>query len=214
MQAKFFRAPKLVWVLGLCVVAALLALLLWPETSEQPTVATGPTATPLAEAPKKSDPEPEPADTTRAPPAARDVRPSAPKPASQAPERTASVERKSAAPEPASAAVNESRNDAKPFPHIRNTLDKVFGSASGVSQADRRNALLQRGPTYNNVRAAKAAYRAGNLSSQAYEDTIWVLKTKRARQIDTEKRNYRAGHITRDEYKRRVTRIDREYEGS
>ncbi|MFT3928014.1 MAG: serine/threonine-protein kinase [Myxococcales bacterium] len=113
-------------------------------------------------------------------------------------------------------------SDNRPFPHLRNTFNRIFGSGgggggtagSGASQSERRQALLARGPAYNNVAAAKRAYRAGNLSEQAYEDTIWVLKTRRARRIEAEKENLRAGVISKAEYKRRVTSIDREYEGS
>jgi hypothetical protein len=109
---------------------------------------------------------------------------------------------------------------SRPFPRIHNAFDKIFGPPGGgsgaraPSQADRRQALLARGPAHNNVAAAKRAYRAGQLSEQAYEDTIWVLKTRRARRIDAEKQNLRAGAISKEEYKRRVTRIDQEYEGS
>jgi len=119
--------------------------------------------------------------------------------------------------ERASAIDSHDRRDNRPFPHLRNTLDKIFGgggSGSGVSQSDRRQALLAKGPAYNNVASAKRAYRAGELGEQAYEDTIWVLKTRRARRIEAEKQNLRAGTISKEEYKRRVTRIDREYEGS
>jgi hypothetical protein len=42
---------------------------------------------------------------------------------------------------------------------------------------------------------------------------IWVLKTQRASRIQTEKLNYKRGLISRDEYERRVDRIDYEYEG-
>jgi hypothetical protein len=120
----------------------------------------------------------------------------------------------------AGASANTAGGGSRPFPRIQNTLDRIFGpSGSGgstrsTSQADRRQALLARGPTHNNVAAAKRAYRAGQLNEQSYEDTIWVLKTRRARRIDAEKQNLRAGAISKEEYKRRVTRIDQEYEGS
>jgi hypothetical protein len=63
------------------------------------------------------------------------------------------------------------------------------------------------------VAAAKRAYQSGKLSSDAYEDTLWVLKTRRNERIQFEKQNYKAGVITRDEYERRTARIDAEYEG-
>ncbi len=85
------------------------------------------------------------------------------------------------------------------------------------AQDDKRPASSQRpvaaSHAPNNVRSAKAAYRAGQLSAQAYKNLIRELKLKRAQQIEAEKLNYRAGRISREEYKRRVVRIDREYEG-
>ena len=74
-------------------------------------------------------------------------------------------------------------------------------------------AMLQRGPAQPSVAAAKRARDGGKLSAEAYDDTIWVLKTRRNDRIQFEKQNYKAGVITRDEYERRVARIDAEYEG-
>jgi serine/threonine-protein kinase len=82
-----------------------------------------------------------------------------------------------------------------------------------LSQRDRRMAMLHTGPAQPSVAAAKRAYQGGKLSRDVYEDTIWVLKQRRADRIQLEKQNYKAGLITRDEYERRVTRIDAEYEG-
>jgi hypothetical protein len=88
-------------------------------------------------------------------------------------------------------------------------------AAPGVqlSQRDRRTAMLHSGPPQPNVAAAKRAYQSGKLSSDAYEDTLWVLKTRRNERIQFEKQNYKAGVITRDEYERRTARIEAEYEG-
>jgi serine/threonine protein kinase len=82
-----------------------------------------------------------------------------------------------------------------------------------MSARDRREAMLRSGPPFRNVISAKQAYRSGQLSEDAYEDVIWVLKTQRASRIQTEKLNYKRGLISRDEYERRVARIDYEYEG-
>jgi serine/threonine-protein kinase len=82
-----------------------------------------------------------------------------------------------------------------------------------LSQHDRRVAMLHTGPAQPNVAAAKRARASGKLSADAYDDTIWVLKTRRSDRIQFEKQNYKAGVITRDEYERRVARIDAEYEG-
>jgi hypothetical protein len=84
---------------------------------------------------------------------------------------------------------------------------------SSLTGRERREAMLRRGPPYRNVVAAKTAYRAGQLSEEAYEDTIWVLKTQRSNRIQIEKSNYKRGLITRDEYDRRVDRIDADYQG-
>jgi hypothetical protein len=82
-----------------------------------------------------------------------------------------------------------------------------------LSPRDRRTAMLQTGPLAPNVAAAKRARQSGKLSADAYDDTIWVLKTRRNDRIQFEKQSYKAGVITRDEYERRVARIDAEYEG-
>jgi hypothetical protein len=84
---------------------------------------------------------------------------------------------------------------------------------SPLSQRDRRMAMLQKGPAQPNVAAAKRARQSGKLSEEAYDDTLWVLKTRRNDRIQLEKQNYKRGTITRDEYERRVARIDVEYEG-
>ncbi len=82
-----------------------------------------------------------------------------------------------------------------------------------LSQRDRRMAMLHSGPPQPNVAAAKRAYQSGKLSADAYDDTLWVLKQRRADRVNFEKQSYKAGVITRDEYERRVARIDAEYEG-
>ena len=82
-----------------------------------------------------------------------------------------------------------------------------------MSDRDRRQVMLQRGPPYPNVAAAKRAYRAGQTTEQVYDDTIWVLKTRRNERIRAEKLNYKQGTITRDQYQARIDRIDQEYEG-
>jgi serine/threonine protein kinase len=84
---------------------------------------------------------------------------------------------------------------------------------SAMSDRDRRQVMLQRGPPYPNVASAKRAYREGKVTEQVYDDTIWVLKTRRNDRIRTEKLNYKQGLITRDQYSQRVDRIDQEYEG-
>jgi len=92
-------------------------------------------------------------------------------------------------------------------------LSKVPIVGNALTGRDRREAMLRRGPPYRNVVAAKRAYRAGQLSEQDYEDTIWVLKTQRSNHIQAEKAAYKQGRITRAEYDRRVDRIDADYEG-
>jgi serine/threonine-protein kinase len=82
-----------------------------------------------------------------------------------------------------------------------------------LSARDRREAMLRRGPPYHDVAAAKRAYRSGQIGEEVYEDTIWVLKTQRSSRIQAEKLNYKRGLIGRDEYERRVNRIDADYEG-
>jgi serine/threonine-protein kinase len=84
---------------------------------------------------------------------------------------------------------------------------------AAMSDRDRRQVMLQRGPPYPNVAAAKRAYREGKVTEQVYDDTIWVLKTRRNDRIRTEKLNYKQGLITRDQYNARVDKIDQEYEG-
>jgi hypothetical protein len=84
---------------------------------------------------------------------------------------------------------------------------------AALSPRERREAMLRHGPPFRNVASAKRAYRSGQLGGDAYEDTIWVLKTQRSNRIVAEKLNYKRGVISRDEYDRRVRLIDTEYEG-
>jgi eukaryotic-like serine/threonine-protein kinase len=90
---------------------------------------------------------------------------------------------------------------------------KPAAPGAQLSSRDRRAMMLQTGPAQPNVAAAKRARQSGKLSEEAYDDTIWVLKTRRNDRIQLEKHNYKQGVITRDEYERRVARIDAEYEG-
>jgi serine/threonine-protein kinase len=86
-------------------------------------------------------------------------------------------------------------------------------SSTPLQPRDRRQMMLQRGPPYPNVASAKRAYRAGQISEDVYDDTVWVLKTRRNERIHAEKLNYKQRLITRDEYNVRVDRIDAAYEG-
>lgn len=78
---------------------------------------------------------------------------------------------------------------------------------------ERRYALLARGPTYPNVAATKAAYKAGRIDRQHYEDTIWVLKMQHKQRVQQAKADYRAGRLDKVQYKERIRAIDRAYEG-
>lgn len=221
------KGPLAPIVAGLLLVGSLFALVaLWPDASHvseartalaahverkeptEPTARKEPTARPEAGR-RTGGSEPRPSDTREHdavdPPAATSAQRR-----TQAPSVVEASERPSVDSADGAAA-------ARPFPKLRNTLDKIFGTTEGgygPSRSDRRQALLARGPAHNNVASAKRAYRAGTLSEADYEDTIWVLKTRRARRIEAEKQNVRAGAISKEEYKRRVDRIDQEYKGS
>jgi hypothetical protein len=132
-----------------------------------------------------------------APPSA----PAAPSTATPAPVVAAAAVAQPARPQPVQAAA------ALPPPAW------LSRPAPVMSARDRREAMLRAGPPYRNVSSAKQAYRQGRLSEDAYEDVIWVLKTQRASRIQAEKLNYKQRLISRDEYERRVARIDYEYEG-
>jgi hypothetical protein len=85
--------------------------------------------------------------------------------------------------------------------------------ARSLPPRERRQALLASGPPYRNVDAAKRAYRERRIDESYYDDIVWALKARRNQRITAEKRSYRQHAITRDEYARRVKRIDQEYEG-
>jgi hypothetical protein len=95
------------------------------------------------------------------------------------------------------------------------TLPPPIWSAANATVAprDRRQTMLQRGTPYPNVASAKRAYRAGQVTEDVYDDTIWALKMRRNERIHAEKVNYKQRLISRDEYEVRVRRIDFEYEG-
>jgi hypothetical protein len=73
--------------------------------------------------------------------------------------------------------------------------------------------MLASGPPYRDFAATKRAYRSGRFDAALYDDIIWVLKTQRNNRIDAEKLNYRRRIITRDEYARRVRKIELDYAG-
>jgi hypothetical protein len=225
-QQQKDKGPQVFIIGGLLLVGSLWALIaLWPGANDvrKPTPA-------LATADEATQPD-EPREPTARPEAGRRTSEAAAHDSSRAREQGEVIEGRAAvaaqpeaqAPEPSPIGANEppttestGTGSPRPFPKLRNTLDKIFGTTEGgygPSRADRRQALLARGPAHSNVVAAKRAYRAGTLSEQDYEDTIWVLKTRRSKRIEAEKQNLRAGAISKQEYKRRVNRIDQEYEG-
>jgi hypothetical protein len=213
------RNPRGVLTAGVALLGVVLAFALWPEGDEAAPAVSAAAAVPALAVEKPSDEAVRPEASRRAPRQAesRDIR--EPAAATRESPRAAQAESDSPPVDDQAPRANASTgSSARPFPRIQNAFDKIFGPTGGggraPSQAERRQALLARGPAHNNVAAAKRAYRAGQLNEQAYEDTIWVLKTRRARRIDAEKQNLRAGAISKDEYKRRVSRIDQEYEGS
>jgi serine/threonine-protein kinase len=194
-----------------CVVA------LWPEQGPQPGAASAPAKAsapvgaalvpePSPVAPESPAP-PRPADAPRAGSARQeDERAQVPAIAVPVPNALAAGEETAGeAPE----AVPGEGEPARPFPRLRKALDKIFGPG----EQSERGATSPPTASYPDVRSAKRAYRAGQIGEQAYEDNIRALKLRRARRIDAEKQNLRAGSIHRAEYKRRVREIDADYEG-
>ena len=79
---------------------------------------------------------------------------------------------------------------------------------------ERREVMASSGAPYANVASARRAYQAGKLDTQFYGDVIWALKVQRKARITAEKVNLRRNLISREEYERRVKRIDQDYEGN
>ena len=92
----------------------------------------------------------------------------------------------------------------------RSVVGGIFGSST---QAARRKTMLQAGPPYRSVTAAKRAFSQKLIDEQTYEDNIWVLKTWRAHQITSAKLDYEARTIDKAQYKQRIAQIDAQYEG-
>jgi eukaryotic-like serine/threonine-protein kinase len=143
---------------------------------------------PAAEAPKQPvSPEPAaPLDTAVAAAPAREREPA-----------PAAKPQVAAAPVPKPAGKPQSISEA-----MHNVVDAVSNRVSAVAA-----------PALRTVNDAKHAYKARQIDERTYENTIRALKVRRAERIKAEKANYAAGRITRDEYSRRVDRIDAEYKG-
>ena len=92
----------------------------------------------------------------------------------------------------------------------RSLVGGIFGN---TAQAARRKTMLQAGPPYRSVSAAKRAYSQKLIDEQTYEDTIWTLKTWRAHQITNAKLDYESRAIDKAQYKQRIAQIEAQYEG-
>jgi serine/threonine-protein kinase len=169
-------------------------------------------------------------DRVFAPPAPGDARNSSaavkPAPANDAKPAEARLARRTeppartAASEPSNAAVLTERppepqpTAATQRPRSRGLVGTLLGNLFGHSeQRARREALLNGAPPFPNMAAAQRAYRSGQVSADAYEDAVWVLKARREQRIKAEKANLRSGAITPQEYEWRLGRIDAEYRG-
>ena len=92
----------------------------------------------------------------------------------------------------------------------RSLMGGIFGSDA---QSARRKAMLQNGPPFRSVTAAKRAYAQKLIDEQTYEDTIWALKTWRVHAISAAKQEYESGALDKAAYKQRLARIDAQYKG-
>ena len=77
----------------------------------------------------------------------------------------------------------------------------------------RREAMLKQAPPFPSIAAAQRAYSAGKIDADTFEDTVWVLKTRRNERIEIEKDNLKKGAISAQEYEWRLGRIDAELRG-
>ena len=92
----------------------------------------------------------------------------------------------------------------------RNVVAGLFGDSA---QAGRRKTMLQVGPPYRSVAAAKRAYSQRLIDEQTYEDNIWVLKMWRSHQIGNAKLDYESKTIDKAQYKQRIAQIEAQYQG-
>jgi hypothetical protein len=205
------RRHKLRWIGGAAVLGSLFWA--WPDGAPEPLAAPLPSA-PEATAVQPAAPAPRPASAERAggpKPAAASAEPPVAAPGQNLATQPAATPGSALAAEQGATSAEleavDGEGAVRPFPRIRRALDKIFGPGGG----EEPRAAAR--PAAADVAAAKRAYRAGQISAQTYEDTIRALKLRRARRIEAEKQNLRAGAISRAEYKRRAHLIDAEYEG-
>jgi eukaryotic-like serine/threonine-protein kinase len=114
-------------------------------------------------------------------------------------------------PEPAPAAKPQAAPTPAPSPAAK--PQSISEAMHHVVDAVSSRVSTAAAPALRTVSDAKRAYKARQIDERTYENTIRALKLRRADRIKAEKANYAAGRITRDEYGRRVDRIDAEYKG-
>jgi len=155
-----------------------------------------------AEAVSESAVTPAPADTPPSPALPQPAVP-APVPKPDAPSITMRAAESVPRPAPAPTAVATSSAKAPSISEAMRTLAQATANKVSTIAAS----------TFRNVTDTKRAYREGRISERTYEDNIRSLKLRRSERIKAEKQNLKAGIIKRDEYDRRVERIDAEYDG-
>jgi serine/threonine protein kinase len=135
-------------------------------------------------------------------------------PAAAQPTEHVTVEVQSATPgarEPPPAAAAPRRTPIREVTHaVGGLVSSIFGRDD---QRVRREKLSRGAPPFPSVAAAQRAYSSGRIGADAYEDAVWVLKTRRKQRIEAEKENLKRGAITPQEYEWRLGRIDAEFQG-
>ena len=63
------------------------------------------------------------------------------------------------------------------------------------------------------MRQIKQAYRAGTITKQDYRRYQQAIRRKRAVELEAAERSYRAGQLSREQYKLNVRKIKLKYEG-